>query len=218
MSHRSLLPSLVGLAALAGLAACGHRQARSPTRLRDAQVAAWKADDPAAAYALLSPELRAATSYEEFEARWKEDAAEHQAAVEQARALPPALSEPIHGGTTVHPGGRVLTWTEVGDELLVSDGLPGRPDTSTPAQAIRAFITAVRRADLQEVRAVLGDTLIDAIDEDWSARVDAIEDALEEPGGLELSADLRRAELRYEDGRAVTLEQTPQGWRITGLR
>ena len=65
---------------------------------------------------------------------------------------------------------------------------------------------------------MLSDGLVDAIDEDWSARVDAIELALEEPGGLELSADLRRAELRYEEGRAVSLEQTPDGWRITGLR
>lgn len=203
---------------LLATSACAARAARSPTRLRDAQVEALRADDPAAAYALLTPELRTATPYEEFEARWKADAAEHQAAIEAAESLPPELSAPIHGGTTVHTGGRVLAWTEVGGELMVSDGLPGRPDTSTPAQTIRAFITAVRRAELAEVRAVLSDGLVDAIDEDWSARVDAIELALEEPGGLELSADLRRAELRYEEGRAVSLEQTPDGWRITGLR
>lgn len=198
--------------------ACGHAQSRSPSRLRDAQVAALQADDPQAAYALLSPELRAATPYEDFEARWKADGAEHRAAVEAAGSLPPELLDPLHGGTTIHAGGRVLAWTEVGDQLLVTEGLPGRPDTSTPAQAIRAFVTAVRRADLAEVRAVLGEPLVAAIDEDWNARVDAIERALEEPGGLELSADLRRAELRYEEGRAVSLEQTPQGWRITGLR
>ena len=52
-------------------AACG--QARSPARLRDAHVAALKADDPAAAYALLAPEVRAAVPYAEFEARWKEE-------------------------------------------------------------------------------------------------------------------------------------------------
>jgi hypothetical protein len=199
------------------MAACGPRQARAPARLRDAHVAALRADDPAAAYALLAPEVRAAVSYEEFEARWKADAAEHEAAIAAAESLDPATTATLHGGTTMHAGGRVLRWTQVDDELLVVDGLPGRPDTSTPAQTIRAFVAAVRRADLTEVRGLLGEALVEAVDEDWSERVDAIERALEEPGALDLSADLRRAELRYEAGHAVTLEQTAEGWRITGL-
>jgi hypothetical protein len=211
--------SRVATAVLCVLAtACVARQARSPAQVRDAHVAALRADDPAAAYALLSPELRAATPYAEFEARWKADAAEHEAAIAAAESLDPALAVPLHGGTTVHEGGRVLQWTQVDDALQVVDGLPGRPDTSTPAQAVRAFVAAVRRADLAEVKGLLGESLLEAVDEDWSDRVDAIERALEEPGALDLSADLRRAELRYEAGRALTLEQTPQGWRITRLR
>ena len=210
-------PLLVAALALAALA-CVPRSARSPQKLRDAHVAALKADDPAAAYALLSPELRAATPKAEFEARWKADAAEREAAVKAAESLDPALATPLHGGTTTHAGGRVLRWTQVDDELQVVDGLPGRPDTSTPAQAVRAFVAAVRRAELAEVKGLLGEGLLEAVDEDWSERVDAIERALDEPGALDLSADLRRAELRYEAGRALTLEQTPQGWRITGLR
>jgi hypothetical protein len=198
--------------------ACGHGQARSPARLRDAHGAALAADDPAAAYALLAPEVRATVAYEEFAARWKTDAAEHTQAVTAAKSLPPELAAPLHGGTTVHAGGRVLVWTQVDDALQVVAGLPGRPDTSTPAQAVRAFIVAIRRADLSEVRSLLGETLVETVEEDWKDRVDAIERALEEPGALDLGADLRRAELRYEAGRVLTLEQTPQGWRITGLR
>lgn len=211
------LPTLVALALACGLG-CGHRQARSPTQLRDAHVEALRANDPAAAYALLAPEVQASISFEEFEARWKADTAEHTQSIAAAESLDPSLQDPLHGGTTVHPGGRVLHWTQIDDELQVTDGLPGRLDTSTPAQAVRAFITAVRRADLAEIRSVLGEPLLAALEEDWSTRVDAIERALEEPGALELSADLRRAELRYEGSRVITLEQTPQGWRITGLR
>lgn len=220
MSRVHVGPRSLALAAglVVSITACGPRQARSPARLRDAHVAALRTDDPAAAYALLAPEVRAAVPYAEFEARWKTDAAEHDAAIAAAESLDPALAAPIHGGTTVHPGGRVLRWTQVDDDLLVVDGLPGRLDTSTPAQAVRAFVAAVRRADLAEVRGLLGESLVEAVHEDWSERVDAIERALEEPGTLDLSADLRRAELRYETGRALTLEQTPQGWRITGLR
>lgn len=220
MSRRPSPRSILALASvlLLGGLACGHRQARSPARLRDAHVAALRTDDPAAAYALLSPEVQATVSYEEFEARWQSDAAEHRDAIAAAESLDPALEAPLHGGTTVHEGGRVLRWTQVDDDLQVTEGLPGRPDTSTPAQAVRAFIAAVRRADLAEVRGLLGEPLLEAIEEDFGARVDAIESALEEPGALDLSADLRRAELRYETGRVLTLEQTPDGWRITGLR
>lgn len=205
-------------AATMATAGCGHRKGRSPDQLAEAHLAALRADDPTAAYALLAPEVRAATSYEEFEARWKADADEHAAALEAATERSAAHTTPIQGGTTIHDGGHVLRWTQVGDALLVTDGLPGRPDTSTPAQAIRAFVAAVRQAQLGRVRAVLGEDLVAAIDEDWVARVDAIEQALQEPGALDLSADLRRAELRYESGRVLTLEQTPHGWRITGLR
>lgn len=203
---------------LGSSAGCGHGKSRSPTQLTQAHVAALKADDPAAAYALLAPQIRAATSFEEFEARWKADGDEHAAALEAAQALPPEQAEPIYGGTTTHPGGRVLHWTQVHDQLQVHAGLPGRPNTSTPAQTIRGFIAAVRQAELTRIQALLGEDLLDAVDEDWTARVDAIEDALAEPGALDLSADLRRAELRYETGRVLTLEQTPHGWRITGLR
>lgn len=216
MRPSTLLLLLLPLALGCSRGAAG--QTRSPARLRDAQVAALAADDPAAAYALLAPEIREAVPFEEFSARWKTDAAEHQQAVAAAGALPAELEAPLYGGTTTHPGGRVLRWTQVDDELQVVDGLPGRPDTSTPAQAVRAFVAAVRRANLAEVRGLLGDTLVEAVDEDWSTRADAIERALSAPGALDLSADLRRAELRYEVGRMITLEQTPQGWRITGLR
>ena len=145
----------VGLGLTTAVVGCGPRHTRSPDQLRDAHVAALEADDPAAAYALLSPEVRATVSYEEFAARWKADTAERQAAVEGADELPAEMKAPIDGGTTVHSGGHVLRWTRVGDDLQVADGLPGRPDTSTPAQTVRAFVTAVRRADLAELRVVL---------------------------------------------------------------
>lgn len=207
----------VGLLLVAGLG-CSHGQSRSPARLRDAHVEALAANDAAAAYALLAPQVQARVSFEEFEARWKADAAEHRQTVTAARSLPAELQAPLHGGTTLHGGGRALHWTQVDDELQVTAGLPGRPDTSTPAQTVRAFIGAVRRAELGEVRSLLGESLLAALEEDWSTRVDAIERALEEPGALDLSADLQRAELRYEGNRVLTLEQTRQGWRITGLR
>ena len=71
--------------------------------------------------------------------------------------------------------------------------------------------------DMTRIRSLLGDELADAVDEDWQSRVEAMEAALDRPGSIELSSDLRRAELRYEQDRVLTLQQTPRGWRITAL-
>lgn len=213
MSARGLVVVATALA----ITACKTRGPRSPEKLRETHVAALKADDPKQAYALLAPEVKATVPYAEFAARWQADAAERQALVSEARELGPAMRVPVFEGTTVHDGGRVLHWTRVGDRYVVTDGLPGVPQTQTPAQTVRALIEAVRTTDLSRIRRLLGDELASVVAEDWQARVEALEAALERPGAIELSPDLRRAELRYEPDRVLSMEQTPAGWRITTL-
>lgn len=203
--------------ALVATMGCAKRGPRSPERVRDAYGEALAKDDPAAAYALLEPGLRAKIPYKEFEARWKQNKGERKAARDAVRKVPEGSKAAVRGGTTVHSGGRVLTWTEAGGRYYVVDGLPGTASSATPAQAIRSLIAAVRTTDLSRVRALLGEDLATAIDEDWESRVEALQAALDRPGAIELSADMRRAELRYEAGRVLTLEQTPEGWRITKL-
>ncbi len=199
------------------LAGCSGVQHRSPEQLRESYVEALGGDDAKAAYAMLTPEVQSQVSLEEFEARWKSEAAERQTRAKTARALSPEDAVGLRGGTTAHEGGKVLTWSELDGVYYVTSGLPGTPQSTTPAQTVHALIAAVREADLGGVRALLGDTLAEALSEDWQARVDAIEEALDRPGSIELSPDLRQAELRYDTGKALTLEQTPQGWRITAL-
>jgi len=208
---------VLGLAMASGCRKQG-RGATSPEKLRDAHVAALQAGDARAAYALLSPQTRAATPYEAFEKRWNENAEEREATIEAAESLPADQQGATRSGTTVHEGGRVLTWTEVSGRYVVASGLPGRARAATPAEAIRSFITAVRTADLEEIRGLLADDLAARLDEDWEARAKALEDALETPGALELSSDLKRAALHYEPQRTMVLEQTPQGWRILSLQ
>ena len=205
------------LAGLLLLACRGGGGARSPEALREAYARALAADDPAAAYALLGPELRAATSKEAFTARWRAQAAERSAARAALDTLPPALKPPVRGGETVHDGA-VLAWAQIGGHYQVVTGLPGLPDLSTPASAIRAFLTAVRRADLGALSALLVDDLSSRLRDDWNRRADLLEQLLKQPGAIEFTPGMERAILRYEPGRALTLEQTPQGWRIVALQ
>jgi len=214
LKHKATLYLIVGLALCA---ACRPTGARSPEALRDAYAQALRRDDPDAAYALLSPELQAATSREAFRARWQAQPGERKAALAALAALPPAHRAPIAGGQTVH-GARLLTWVEVAGTYQIVGGLPGLPDTSTPAQAIRAFLAAVRRADLHTLEALVSDDLANRLRDDWHRRAAAIEALLDQPGALEFSSDMQRAVLRYEPGRALTLEQTSTGWRLTALQ
>ena len=54
--------------------------------------------------------------------------------------------------------------------------------------------------------------------DDWSRRADLLEQLLTQPGAIEYTTGMQRAILRYEPGHALTLEQTPQGWRILSLQ
>lgn len=196
---------------------CKRVQHRSADQLREAYVEVLPSGDAAAAYAMLAPEVRARVPYDAFEARWKAQATERAETAKTARSMSAEDGVGLRGGSTLHGTDTVLTWVELDGVYYVTGGLPGTTQSVTPAQTVRALIAAVRKAELAEVRALLGTELAEALAEDWQARVDAIEEALDRPGSIELSPDLRQAELRYETGKALTLEQTPEGWRITAL-
>jgi hypothetical protein len=199
------------------LCACATAGPRSPQALRQAHVDALAKNDPKAAYELLAPEVKATVDYPTFLARWKADQKERAATVAAAKKLPAALKDPVKGGTSVHDGGVVIGWTEIDGRWLAVSGLPGDRVAATPSEAIRGFITASRTADLAGIERYLAPDLAESIRRDFAARVESIEAALAKPGAIELSDDLRRAQLRYEPSRVITLEQTPQGWRITAL-
>ena len=209
--------SLLLGASLLAATACRSPGARSPEALRDAYAQALRRDDPAAAYALLSPQIQAATTRAAFATRWKAQTRERQVALAAIKSLPPTHRAAILGGHTIH-GDRVLAWVRVAGHYQIVHGLPGLPDSSTPAQAIRAFLAAVRSADLHTLEALVSDDLAARLRDDWNRRATVIEALLEQPGAIEYSSDMLRAVLRYEPGRALTLEQSPAGWRLTALQ
>ncbi|PRP94439.1 hypothetical protein [Enhygromyxa salina] len=196
---------------------CAAGAKRSPEGLRDAYAAALRADDPEAAFALLAPDVQARTDPAEFRARWDRSKAQHEAALEALQGIDADRETPVLTGTTTHEGGVLLHWTHTSVGFLVVDGLPGIPDTSTPAATARALIAALRSVSGVQLERVLATELLEQLGEDWTARADAIETALEEPGAVSYSADNARAVLRYPSG-AITFEQTSQGWRVSEIR
>lgn len=216
--HRSTLFRLPCIALLALNLGCAAGAKRSPEGLRDAYAAALRADDADAAYALLAPDVQARTSIEAFRERWKSNAAQHKTALEGINKIDDDRENAVLTGTTTHEGGVMLHWTHTSLGFLVVDGLPGIPDTSTPAATARALVAVLRGVSDIQLERVLATEMLERLGEDWSARADAIEAALEQPGAISYSADNSRAVLQYGAGRAITFEQTSSGWRVSELR
>jgi hypothetical protein len=208
--------ALVGL--LGSTLGCAVAAKRSPEGLRDAYAAALRSDDADAAYELLAPDVQARTDREQFRKRWAADQAQRKAALAGLDALTEDRESAVLTGTTTHEGGAVLRWTYTDLGFLVIDGLPGLPDTSTPAATARALIASLRGISNVQLERVLASEMLEQLGDDWKARADAIEKALEQPGSLSYSADNSRAVLHYGAGRAITFEQTAQGWRIAEIR
>ncbi|MCA9689091.1 MAG: hypothetical protein KC636_05735 [Myxococcales bacterium] len=216
-AHRRALGGVALALALGGLA-CKSARIRGPEELRDRYLAALKSNDPDAAYALLAPEVQARTTPAEFRARWQAQKKEREAAIAAINKLDDAHKAPVRSGTTVHRGGHVITWAEVEGRYRIVDGLPGLPNTTTPAAAIRSLIAAVRSADIGGLLALMDGDLVDQLRDEWQRRVDVLEERLEQPGSVEYTPDMQRAFFRYEPGRGLTLEQTAGGWRIKALQ
>lgn len=209
----------LGFVLVAALAvpACAGSGPRSPEALRDAWARALANDDAQAAWDLLAPQTRERMNYAEFEKRWKANRAERKDALAAMRELPPEARVAVLDGTTTHASGRVLTWTKVDGDWLVVSGVPGIADTSTPSAAVRALVAALRRGELLELSSIVTPELLEQVGEQWLARANLIEEALQTPGALTVSHDGARAVLRYARGHAITLQQTPKGWRVAEL-
>jgi hypothetical protein len=202
-------------ASLLMITGCRAQATGSPEDLRRAYLDAVRRDDPAAAYALLAPETQARISAEAFAERWKSDRAELEAQLDASKqAKAPVVLE----GRTTHPGGRELRWTEVGGRYLVVNGLPGVPSTLTPEATVRSFLAALRRAPVSSIEALIAPELSERVIAAWADRADAIEEALQRPGSIEIGEEYERAVLRYGVGGLIVLERAEGGWRIVELR
>jgi hypothetical protein len=166
----------------------------------------------------LAPDVQARTDIEAFRARWEKNAEQHETALEGISSIDDNRQTAVLTGTTTHAGGVIMHWTYTSLGFLVVDGLPGIPDTSTPAATARALVAVLRGVSDIQLERVLATEMLERLGEDWTARADAIEAALEQPGSISYSADNSRAVLQYGSGRAITFEQTSSGWRVSELR
>ena len=206
---------LVGLGLVIALAACASagRGAPAGQGVRSL-VAALRADDPRAAYALLSSDVRSQISFDDFALQWKQSAAER---TWQARALEEGLrGDPDVGerAAVFYGDGKSVQLEREGDTWRLESALVSRVRASRPRDAIRQLAEALRARDLGGALRVLTTRRREGLSRQIEGFVAGIsrriDDKIEEIG-------TDRAELRWDENGIryrIVLRKEDDEWRI----
>jgi len=208
-----LVPALLLALAACSSAAPARRSAPAADGVR-ALVQALRADDPRAAYQLLSADVRRQVSFEEFALQWKQSAAER---TWQARALEEGLrGDPDVGerAMVAYADGKTVLLEREGDSWHLESALVSRIRASRPRDAIRQFAEALRARDLDAALRTLTTRRREGLArqiEGFVAGISArIDDKIEEIG-------TDRAELRWDENGVryrIVLRKEDDEWRI----
>ena len=207
-------------AALAlALAACGGaigRTSPAATSVRDL-VAALRADDPRAAYDLLSADVRKQVSYDEFALQWKQSKAEREW---QARALEESLrGDPDVGERALasFSDGKMVALEREGKAWRLESALVSHSRASRPRDAIRMFAEALSHNDLEGVLRTLTSRRRTGLDAQLQGFLDGLERRLDDKIE-EIGTD--RAELRWDENEVqyrIVLRKEDGEWRIDDI-
>jgi hypothetical protein len=204
---------LLAVALAAGCGAAGARSAPASLGVRGL-VHALRTDDPRAAYALLSDDVRRDVGFDEFALQWKQTAAER---AWQARALEESLrGDPDVGerARVAYGDGKTVELEREGDRWRLESALVSRVRASRPRDAIRQLAEALRARDLDGALRVLTarrrDGLARQIEGFVAGISRRIDDRIEEVG-------TDRAELRWDENGVryrIVLRREDDEWRV----
>lgn len=210
--------ALVGLGLVGlGVAGCGGKQ--TPQRTVAAYAGALEREDAAAARALMSPELREATSAEQFEADFARRVSAGRSLQRQLRVA--ADSEATLTATLDWSRYEAIDLVWDDGRWSITSGVADVGDRSTPRAAVRTFVRAVSAGDAELLLALVpsearGWTTVEEIaswliehEAELAERVALIEASLDRP----LVEAGERATLNYGPS-TLELVHEQGGWVI----
>lgn len=200
------------------LAACGG--ARGPsTPAADgvrAYLAALRANDPRAAYSLLSSDVRKQLSYDEFVLQWKQSELERRW---QAKALEETLEgNPDVGERALisFSDGKLVQLEREGKTWRLESELVSRSRAKRPRDAIRLFADAIAARDVGAVLGVLTKRRRDGLSRQIEGFITGIQKHASGP--LDEFGD--RAELRWDQNGVryrIVLRKEDDEWRVDDI-
>jgi hypothetical protein len=202
---------LVGLAVLA--AACAG-PSRGPISVVDRYIRAIERNRPDEAYALLSERARARLSRAAFARQLELHRAE---ALGQARELRRARHQATRLAMSADVplgSGRETELTVERRRWRLEQGLQQGHSGSTPVMALRAFVQALERRDLDQVMRLLSSRVRQNLERELRQRVDRLKTSIDKD-----SIDVRgnRAELRYDRNYRIQLVRENGEWHIVNF-
>lgn len=209
-------------AALLLAASCGggsqvqHTEKPAAVAVR-AYLQALRADEPRAAWELLSEEVREDLLYEEFEERWRQ-AKEERA--HQARAL----EEGLKGGEDLgerarveYPDGKRVSLERESEVWRLEAELISETHAGGARDAVRIFAQALADKDYAAVLRILSSRRRDSISEQYESFVGSLQDHV---GDKIAHISDERAELQWDDDDTrykIVLRKEGEEWRIDDI-
>lgn len=210
--------------ALALLAGCGGDAAKRTTPPAaegvKAYVAVLRAGDAAQAYALLSGEVKAQLSYEDFALQWNESARERE---HQARALEEGLkgsSDLGERARIVYPDGKTVHLVRESGVWRLESAVVSRVHAGRPRDAVAIFAEALSRRDYQAVLRVLTSRRREGIGEQVDSFVKSLLERLKSEDVSIEAIGKDRAEMRWDDGKRrykIILRKEGDQWRVDDI-
>jgi hypothetical protein len=207
------------LALVLVLAACGGPAGPSSPAADGVRtyVNALKANDPHAAYGLLSSDARKTLSFDEFALAWKQSDKERQWQVK-------VLEESLKGNPDVgeralinYSDGKLVQLEREGRAWRLESELVSRSRAKRPRDAIRLFADAIAQKDINRVLGVLTQRRRDGLTKQVEGFVAGIGKRINGPIE-ELSTD--RAELRWDENGIryrIVLRKEDDEWRVDDI-
>jgi hypothetical protein len=190
---------------------CGGAHRGGAAEVAARYATAIEADQPKAAYDLLSDALRTQVTEADFMARWKSLRQELQAQAAQLRAVLGKGTEAR--AVVVYPSGFRARLACRGNEWRVEDEITSPLMTSTPAETLRAFVRAVEERDFDAAMRLLARPLRESVEKEIKDRVSKLRQALDR----EIEVSGGRARLQYDARSKVELVNEDGHWRIVTI-
>ena len=216
---RALFPVALALATACG-GAPGKRNTPPASTGVEAFVKSLRSDDPKAAYALLSSEVKSQLSFEEFATQWRETERERK---DQAEAL----QEGLKGGPNlgerakiVYQDGKTVYVLREAGTWRIESAMVSRVHAGRPHDAVKIFADALSRQDYEGVMQILTSRRRDGIDDQVESFVTSLLQHLAGANNTIETIGKDKAELRWDDeGRRYKIILLKEGdeWRIDDI-
>jgi hypothetical protein len=216
-SARALAPlALLGLVIL-GPALVGCGPARGPRSALDRYIRAVEQDHPGEAYDLLSEKARRSLSRDEFARRLRMHRAEALAQVRelrQARRQKGSLAMEAEVPLSTAASGQASELVLEGQRWRLRHGLHRGSLAATPQLALRSFLQAVEKGDLERVLRLLSPRVRENLERELRQRADRLRMSLDKDS---IVVQGNRAELRYDRHYRIQLVRENGEWLIANF-